>query len=202
MHPNAAFHWTDRSAMLEFVSEQSFAHIFTASDAGQFVVHAPLIVRGQSVLFHVARRNRIADRLDGRPVLISVLGRHAYHSANWHASENQVSTWHYEAVEIEGVARRISEEELVGLLDQLSETMERRYSPEQPWTRAKMGAGKFEAMIKAIVGFEVLPTAMRGTRKFNQHKSGEDLAAATEGQRNAGRQDIVAAIEELTSGGE
>ena len=187
--------------MLEFVSEQSFAHIFTASEAGQFVVHAPLIVRGESVLFHVARRNRIADRLDGRPVLISVLGRHAYHSANWYASENQVSTWHYEAVEIEGVARRLSEEELVGLLDQLSDTMEGRYSPEQPWTRAKMGPGRFDAMVKAIVGFEVRPTEMRGTRKFNQHKSGEDLAATIEGQRKAGREDIVAAIEELSSGG-
>jgi transcriptional regulator len=201
MHPNAAFHWTDRSEMLAFVAEQSFAHIFTASEAGQFVVHAPLIVGGESILFHVARRNRIADRLDGRPVLISVLGRHAYHSANWYASENQVSTWHYEAVEIEGVARRLSEEELVGFLDQLSDTMERRYSPEQPWTRAKMGPGKFEAMIKAIVGFEVRPTEMRGTRKFNQTKSGEDLAATIEGQRKAGREDIVAAIEELSSGG-
>ena len=202
MHPNAAFHWTDRSEMLDFVGEHAFAHIFTASDADLCVVHAPLIVRGQSVLLHIARRNRIADRLDGRPVLISVLGRHAYHSANWYASENQVSTWHYEAVEIEGVARRMSDKELVELLDQLSDTMERRYSPERPWTRAKMGAGRFEAMIKAIVGFEVLPTAMRGTRKFNQHKSGEDLAATTEGQRKAGREDIVAAIEELTSGGE
>jgi transcriptional regulator len=202
MHPNGAFHWTDRTEMLGFVSDQSFAHIFTASDDGQFVVHAPLIVRGESVLFHVARRNRIADRLDGRPVLISVLGRHAYHSANWYASENQVSTWHYEAVEIGGVARRLSDEQLVGFLDQLSDTMERRYSPEQPWTRAKMGPGKFEAMIKAIIGFEVRPTEMRGTRKFNQTKSGEDLAATIEGQRKAGREDIVAAIEESTSSGE
>jgi transcriptional regulator len=117
-------------------------------------------------------------------------------------SENQVSTWHYEAVEIEGVARRISEEDLVGLLDQLSDTMEHRYSPDQPWTRAKMGPGKFEAMIKAIVGFEVRPTDMRGTRKFNQTKSGEDLAATIEGQRRAGREDIVAAIEEFSSHGE
>jgi len=83
----------------------------------------------------------------------------------------------------------------------LSDEMERRHSPEQPWTRAKMEPGKFEAMTKAIIGFEVDPTAIRGTRKFNQHKSGEDLAATISGQQGAGREDIVAAIEELTSNG-
>jgi predicted FMN-binding regulatory protein PaiB len=52
-------------------------------------------------------------------------------------------------------------------------------------------------MTKAIVGFELDPSQVRGTRKFNQHKSEEDLAATIAGQRGAGRDDIVAAIEEL-----
>jgi predicted FMN-binding regulatory protein PaiB len=60
-----------------------------------------------------------------------------------------------------------------------------------------MEPGKFEAMTKAIVGFEVDPTELRGTRKFNQHKTGEDLSATIDGQRSAGRSDIVAAIHEL-----
>jgi transcriptional regulator len=90
----------------------------------------------------------------------------------------------------------------VALLDQLSDTMERRYSPDQIWTRAKMTPGKFEAMTKAIIGFEVEPTEIRGTRKFNQTKLGADLAATIDGQRRAGRDDIVAAIEEMTGRGE
>jgi transcriptional regulator len=196
MHPNPAFGWTDRKAMLDFAAEQSFAHIFTASENCRFVVHAPLVVREGKILFHVARRNRIAGELDGRPVLISILGRHAYHSANWYVSEDQVPTWHYEAVEIEGVARRVSDKELVELLDQLTGVMEKRFSPDRPWSRAKMGPGKFEAMTKAIVGFEVKPTEIRGTRKFNQHKSEEDLEATIRGQRGAGRADIVEAIQE------
>lgn len=202
MHPNPAFSWTDRAQMLDFVAAHSFAHIFTASEAGQFVVHAPVIVQGESILFHVARRNRIADQLDGRPVLISVLGRHAYQSANWYASADQVPTWHYEAVEVDGIARAVSEEELVALVDRLSDTMEGRYSPARRWSRAEMSAGKFEALVKAIIGFEVRATAVRGTRKFNQSKSGEDLAATIEGQRGAGRDDAVAAIEELMPRGE
>ena len=200
MHPNKAFDWTSSEEMLEFVSREAFAHIFTASESGQFVVHAPVLVRDGKVWFHVARRNRIADHLEDRRVLISIASRDGYHSANWYASANQVSTWHYEAVEIEGDARTLSEDELVQLLDALSDTMEARHSPEQPWTRAKMGPGKFEAMTMAIVGFEVVPDAIRGTRKFNQHKVGADLDASIEGQLGAGREDIVAAMRELTSG--
>ena len=198
MHPNAAFHWIDRSEMLDFVAEHSFAHIFTASEAGQFVVHAPVIVRDGRIWFHVAKRNRIADQLDGGRALVSVAGREGYQSANWYVSEDQVPTWHYEVVEIEGTVRQLADEELIGLLDQLSEVMEGRHSPEKPWTRAKMAPGRFEAMTKAIVGFEVEPTEVRGTRKFNQHKRGDDLAATIDGQRSIGREDIVAAIEDLT----
>ena len=196
MHPNAAFGWTEREEMLAFVRERAFGHIFTATEDGLFVVHVPVAIRNGRVWFHVAKRNRIANQLDGRAILISISGRDGYHSANWYVSDNQVPTWHYEAVEIEGQARRLSDEELVALLDQLSETFEGRHSPDQPWTRAKMSSGKFEAMTRAIVGFEVDPVEIRGTRKFNQHKSGEDLAATIEGQRSAGREDIVAAIVE------
>jgi transcriptional regulator len=201
MHPNAAFDWTSREEMLAFVAQQSFAHIFTASEHGLFVVHAPVLVTGdKSVRFHVSRRNRIADQIAGRRILISVAGRDAYQSANWYVSANQVPTWHYEAVEIEGDAQTLEDGELVKLLDQLSDRFEGEHSPDQPWTRAKMEPGKFEAMTRAIVGFDIVPTEIRGTRKFNQHKTGADLRATIEGQREAGRDDIVSAIGELTSG--
>jgi transcriptional regulator len=198
MHPNPAFEWSDEQAMLRFVAEQSFAHIFTGSSGQLFVVHAPVVVVDGRVQFHVARRNRIADRLAGEQVLISVSGREAYQSANWYASGNQVPTWHYEAVEVEGIAREMSRDELIGFLDRLSDIHERRVQPEDPWTRAKLDPAVFEALTRAIVGFEVEPTAIRGTRKFNQSKKADDLAATIEGQLGAGREDIVAAIRELT----
>lgn len=201
MHPNAAFDWTSREEMLAFVAQRSFAHIFTSSDQGLFVVHAPVLVTADgSIRFHISRRNRIADQLADRQVLLSIGGRDAYQSANWYASPNQVSTWHYEAVEIEGEARALTDEELVELLDRLSDRFEGEHSPNRPWTRAKMEPGKFEAMTRAIVGFEVVPTEIRGTRKFNQHKTGADLQATIEGQQNAGRDDIVSAIIDLTAG--
>ena len=197
MHPNRAFAWEDREDVLRFIAERSFAHIFTATGEKLFVVHVPVLVTAEGrIRFHVAIRNRIAGHLSDRPILLSISGREAYQSANWYVSENQVPTWHYEAVEIEGVARPLNEDELVDLLDKLSYHFEGLHSPERPWTRAKMGEGKFEAMIRAIVGFEIDPIEIRGTRKFNQHKSAGDLAATIAGQEGAGRKDIVQAIEE------
>lgn len=201
MHPNPAFEWTDAGEMLRFAAEHAFAHVFTASDAGLFVVHVPILVRNERIRFHVARRNRIAGELEGGRLLVSISGREAYQSANWYASDDQVPTWHYEAIEIEGPARRLTDDELVELLDLLSERFEGKYSPAAPWTRDKLDPRKFEAMTRAIVGFELTPDAVRGTRKFNQHKSGGDLAATIAGQRGAGRDDIVAAIEGLTDNG-
>lgn len=199
MHPNRAFAWEDREAALRFVADRAFAHIFTASDAGLFVAHAPVLVTGEGrIQFHVSKRNRIAEHLRGGRILISVSGRQAYQSANWYVSENQVPTWHYEAVEVGGEARTLSQEELVDLLDRLSERFESEHQPGQPWTRGKMQPGSFEAMTRAIVGFEVDPIEVRGTRKFNQHKTGEDLAATIKGQADAGRTDIVEAISEMT----
>jgi transcriptional regulator len=199
MHPNKVFDWTDRSEMLRFADERAFAHIFASSGAGLFVVHAPVLVtEGGKVWFHVARRNQIADQIDGRHLLISIAGRDGYQSANWYVSDNQVPTWHYEAVEIEGPARTLSDQELVALLDGLSDRHEGKHSPDRPWTRAKMDPVKFDAMTKAIVGFELDPMEVRGTRKFNQHKAADDLAATIEGQLGVGRDDIVAAIRDMT----
>jgi transcriptional regulator len=195
MHPNRAFGWEDSQAMLDFVAERGFAHIFTADMDGLFVAHAPVVTTEDGrVQFHVSRPNRAAGQFAGSQVLISVAGRDAYHSANWYVSTDQVPTWLYEAVEIEGEARQLSEPELIAQVDRLTETMERRWSPEAPWTRGKLSPGKFEAMVQAIVGFEVEPRAVRGTRKFNQHKVAADVDAIVTGQLGAGREDIVTAI--------
>ena len=195
MHPNKSFAWTDRDDMVEFVSQRAFAHIFVSGQDGRAVLHAPiLVIDGGKVQFHAFRINRAAPLLPGANILASIAALDGYHSANWYASSNQVPTWHYQAVEIEGTARALNEAELIEHLDRLSAVMEGRFSPDAPWTRAKMEPGKFESIIKALVGFEVAPDEIRGTLKFNQHKSAADIEANIRGQTAAGRADVAAAI--------
>ena len=133
MHPNKSFAWNDREEMLQFVSERAFAHIFVASGDARAVVHAPILVIDQDrVQFHVFRNNRGAPLLPNSSVLASVTALDGYQSANWYVSSNQVPTWHYQAVEIDGTARKLAEPELIEQLDRLSAVMEDRFSPDAP----------------------------------------------------------------------
>lgn len=195
MHPGPAFEWADTAEMLEFVSARGFAHIFVAGADGPRVAHAPLLVIDEGrIQFHLSKRNRAMASIAGNRVLASIADLDAYHSANWYVSEDQVPTWHYQAVEIEGPARQISPDELVAQLDGLSARFEGVFQPQAPWTRDKMDPRRFEAFTRAIVGFEITPDAIRGTRKFNQHKPAADIEANVRGLTEAGRTDVAEAI--------
>jgi transcriptional regulator len=55
-----------------------------------------------------------------------------------------------------------------------------------------MSPGRFEAMLRAIVGYEMQIEALRGTRKLGQNKKGEALAGAIAGLEENGHADIAA----------
>jgi transcriptional regulator len=179
MHPNRAFAWEDRAAMLDFVAGISFGTICVD---GPFLVHAPVAVDAPDRLrFHVARGNRAARALEGQRAVASFLGPDAYISPDWYGTPDQVPTWNYLAVEVEGPLRRLEEAELAVLLDDLSAAHEARLAPKPEWTRAKMTPGRFEAMLKAITGYELAIEDLRGTRKLGQNKRPEEVAGAIAG---------------------
>lgn len=177
MHPNRAFAWEDREAMLAFVADIAFA---TIAAEGPTLVHAPVLVAGPDrLLFHVSRGNRA--KLDGKRAIASFLGPDAYISPDWYGVEDQVPTWNYLAVEAEGPLRRLDEAELAELLDGLSAAHETRLAPKPVWTRDKMSSGRFDSMLKAIIGYELRIEDLRGTRKFGQNKDEAQRRAAAAG---------------------
>lgn len=179
MHPNRTFAWTDRDAMLAFVADVSFGTICVE---GPFVVHAPVVVDTPDRLrFHVANGNRAAKHLDGARAIASFLGPDAYISPDWYGTPDQVPTWNYLSVEAEGQLRRMDENELATLLDDLSAAHEARLAPKPAWTRGKMTPGRFEGMLKAITGYELAIGDLRGTRKLGQNKRGDELDGAIAG---------------------
>lgn len=177
MHPNCAFAWDDRDAMLAFVDDIAFA---TIAAEGPVVVHAPVLVAGPGRLrFHLSRGNRA--KLDGRRTIVSVLGPDAYISPDWYGAGDPVPTWNYVAVEAEGPVRRLDEAETIALLDALSAAHEARLAPKPVWTRDKMMPGRFETMLKAIIGYELEIEALRGTRKLGQNKTGAERLSVAAG---------------------
>jgi len=175
MHPNRAFAWEDPEAMLAFVADIAFC---TICADGPLLVHAPVVVDAPDRLrFHVSRGNRAAA-LAGKRAIVSCLGPDAYISPDWYGVPEQVPTWNYLSVEAEGPLRRLDEEELARLLDDLSAAHEARLAPKPQWSRAKLAPGRFEAMVKAIAGYELAIEELRGTRKLGQNKPGQAAAAA------------------------
>ncbi|GAA0323572.1 FMN-binding negative transcriptional regulator [Sphingomonas oligophenolica] len=188
MHPNKAFRFEDDVAMLDWAFARGFAHILAVTPQGPMTAHAPIVPAGENTArFHLARANRLAPLLDGTRVALSVAGPDGYITPNWYADPaQQVPTWNYVAVEIEGTCRTIHEDALVDLLDRLAEIHEPRVAPDNPWTRAKMDDARFGAMLRAIIGFEVEIEAVRGTNKLSQNKSEADRAGTILGLARTG----------------
>jgi len=188
MHPNKAFRFDGDADMLDWAFARGFAHVVAAAAEGPVVAHAPIVPAGDgAVRFHLARGNRLTPLLDGARVVLSIAGPDGYISPNWYADpEQQVPTWNYVAVEIEGTARLLDEQGLAEQLDALAALHEPRVIPDNPWTRDKLDDGRFQAMLRAIQGFEVAIEAVRGTRKLGQNKSAADRAGAMLGLERSG----------------
>ena len=153
------------------------------------------VASGTITTTHLARANLLAAHLDGSRALASLADHDAYVSPDWYGSEDQVPTWLYIAVEAEGPVRRLGDDELVEQVDGLSAVHEAALAPKPIWTREKMSPARYDALLHGIVGFELNPESLRGTRKLNQNKHGSDRDGALAGLRGVGRDALAALVE-------
>lgn len=171
MHPDRRFRWEDKGAMRAFVADAAFGMLFAQTPEGPHVAHVPVVFLDvDRIGFHLSRGNALAASLDGASALFVVNGPDAYVSPDWYGMDDQVPTWNYVSVELEGTVSATDSEELPGLIDRLSADREVRLAPKPAWTRAKMRDGLFETMLGAITGYEMRISAWRGTRKLGQNK--------------------------------
>jgi transcriptional regulator len=170
VHPDPAFREDDDDAIMRAVAI-GFAHLFVATSAGPMVAHVPITPAGTALRFHVSRHNRISPYLDGADALMSVVGANGYVSPSWYPEPgNQVPTWNYDAIELEGTLRALDQAALTEQLDALAAEHEPRVAPARPWHRDKMASAVFDRMLAGIVGFELRPDTVRVTRKLSQNK--------------------------------
>jgi transcriptional regulator len=171
MHPNASFRWDDRDALRTFAREIGFGMVFSATPDGPRVAHVPFVfLDDDRVGFHIARGNGIARHLNGGDALLVINGPDAYVSPDWYDLDNQVPTWNYLAIELEGRATQMDRAGLIAQVEALSAQQEARLLPKPEWTRDKMSDGLFDKMLGGITGFEMRITAWRGTAKLGQNK--------------------------------
>lgn len=179
MHPAPAFRVEDAEILLDWLADHPFVTIAAAPEGRPLVAHAPVVIRrleaGLVLDFHLSRGNALAGHVArGFAAVACSLGPDAYVSPDWYAAADQVPTWNYVAVEAEGAVRALDEAETAGLLDDLSAQEEARLSPKPPWTRGKMSPGRFETMLRGIVGARLAVSRLEGTWKLSQNKPPED----------------------------
>jgi transcriptional regulator len=136
------------------------------------------------VQFHLARGNALTKTLAGSDALIVVNGPDAYVSPDWYEGADQVPTWNYISIELEGPVQAMDQEGLIALLDDLSAVNEAKLAPKAPWSRGKMDDAKFHKMLGGIIGFEMEVMAWRPTLKLSQNKTeAERMRVANELER-------------------
>ena len=176
MHPARNFHETDAAVLAARVAERGFALIIGTRGDWPLVAHAPVLLDGGRLRFHLSAANPLAAALSPAGWALAVItGDEAYVSPDWYALPDQVPTWNYVSVEIEGPVRVLSAAEATELLDDLAARYEAELAPKAPWSRAKMNPARFKAMLSGIVAFEMTVERLAGITKLSQNKPEEEI---------------------------
>jgi len=195
MHPDAAFRTEDRALMEALVEQIGFGMIFATTPDGPRVGHTPLLWAGDSVLhFHLSRGNALTRHLDGMTALALVNGPEGYVSPRWYGDAEQVPTWNYVALELEGRVRQMDAQGLRDFLEALIAREEARVSGGDEWTLAQVPDKKVRPMLSGIVGFALEVQAWRPTLKLSQNKNAEErerVAAGLDAQGSRALADLM-----------
>lgn len=179
----------DRLEVLhDAVRRIGFATLVTA---GPDADHLPMLLSEDSRFLrgHVARANPVWKKGAGAALAI-FLGPHAYVSPNWYPSKAQtgkaVPTWNYITVHARGTLRWVQDADwLRAHVSALSDSHE---APrENPWKLTDAPAGYTDALLRAIVGFELSITALEGKYKLSQNRDAADRAGVCEGLARDGQ---------------
>lgn len=199
MHPSPAFRHSGRALLETMLEEIGFGMIFATTPDGPRVAHVPLLWTGDgAVQFHLARGNALTKHLDGATALAVVNGPDGYVSPRWYSDEEQVPTWNYVALELEGRVRRMDQEGLLGLVTALSDKHEARIAEGKPWTMDKLSPARLRGLLAGIVGFEMEVQAWRETLKLSQNKDAANRARLADGLEAEGSPAIAQLMRSLT----
>jgi transcriptional regulator len=180
MYRPAAFAVDDSATLHRFIRDNPFATVAAAKGESVLFAYAPVVLQDETVRFHLAAGNPLAQMADGARLKFSFMGPNAYVSPDWYESAGKVPTWNYSVVEGEGIARRLDDAALRTLLVDISAAEEEKLLPKTPWTIDKVPQDKMTLLLKAIVGFSLRLETLQGKFKLAQNLTKADLEGAAE----------------------
>ena len=155
--------------------------------------HLPMLLDGNVLRGHVARANPVWKAGSGEALAI-FLGPHAYVSPNWYPSKAEtgkaVPTWNYITVHARGAITWVQDPDWlrahVGALSAAHEA-----GRDQPWAVTDAPASYVDAMVRAIVGFELTIAKLEGKYKLSQNRDPADHDGARDGLMRDGHEDLA-----------
>ncbi len=205
MYVPKAFAGADTAWCHDLMRRESFALLVTVDEDGApFASHLPVLLdaaRGSlgTLEAHVARANpQWRHFADGKPVLCTFAGPHAYVSPAWYGVHPSVPTWNYVAVHAYGVPAVIDEPARVrALLGRLVQTYEGGRA--EPWRMDSLAGEYLDGMLRGIVAFEIPIDRLEGKAKLSQNRPEGDQAGVVDGLR-AGSDPLALAVADLMAG--
>jgi transcriptional regulator len=187
----------------ETIRRIALGTLVTLGEDGLDASHVPMLIDAAPAPFgtltgHIARANpqwRTA-KPEARSLAIFT-GPESYISPAWYPTKQQtgkvVPTWNYVAVHATGRVRFFDDaESLRRIVTRLTDTHE---GPRvDPWAVTDAPEDFVAAMLKAIVGFELVIERLEGKWKMSQNRPAQDSAGVVEGLTREGGSPEVAAI--------
>jgi transcriptional regulator len=163
---------SDKSEILAFMKQYSFAIIVTVKNNVQSATHLPFVIEerdGKIILTsHFARANDNWKDIENNPSLVIFSEPHAYISPKHYDKELNVPTWNYIAVHAYGNGKLIQEDAgAFSVLEKMIGTYEAAY--KQQWD--SLPEDYKNKMVKGIVAFEIEVTDLQAKKKLSQNKT-------------------------------
>lgn len=194
----------DRVEVLhDWVRRIAFGSLVTLGEDGLEASHVPVLIDPAPAPFgtlsgHIARANpQWRNAKPGISALAIFTGPNSYISPGFYptkrATGKVVPTWNYVAVHVTGKLRFFDDAESLRRI--VTRLTERHEAPRAaPWAVTDAPADYIAAMLKAIVGFELVIERLEGKWKMSQNRPAEDRAGVVEGLAKEGGSAEVAAI--------
>ena len=183
MYRPAHFREERRDVLHGFIECHPLGALVTVASGRPEVDHVPMQLDREAgpcgrLRGHVARANPVVRATpDGAPVLVVFAGADAYVSPSAYPSKRVdgrvVPTWNYAVVHARGPIRWFDDRDrLHALVSVLTDRHES--GTQEPWAVADVPADYIDAMVRAIVGFEIEVESLEGKFKASQNRAEAD----------------------------
>ena len=201
------FRETSTEVLQALMDQHPLATLVAMTGAGLTANHIPMRAKleadgGGRLRGHIARGNTLWRELkEGAPVLAIFMGSDHYISPVWYPSKKEnpktVPTWNYATVHLQGTIRFINDAAwLRDFVTELTDVHEEGRAHR--WHVSDAPGDYIDAMLRAIVGFEIEVTGVAGKFKGSQNRSQVDRAGVRAGLGSDGRSGT--AIAEIAPG--